>query len=75
MTEKKLNTETVRGRMEQLGFNQADVAAKLGVSRETVSQWLKINKRSRPKHLLDLGDVLELSFGEIVRQCEAAERI
>lgn len=73
MNEKKLNSETVRGRMEQMGFNQADVAAKLGVTRETASQWLKNNKRPRPKHLLELAEVLELSISEIVMRCEAAE--
>lgn len=73
MNEKKLNSEAVRSRMEQMGFNQADVAAKLGVTRETISQWLKNNKRPRPKHLLELAEVLELSFGEIVMRCEAAE--
>jgi transcriptional regulator with XRE-family HTH domain len=73
MKEKKLNSEAVQDRMEQKGFNQAGVAAKLGVTRETVSQWLKNNKTPRPRHLLELAEVLDLSYDEVVMRYEAAE--
>ena len=52
--------------MAALGFTQATLAQKLGVSRESVSQWLKAGKFPRPAALLGLGKTLALSHGDLV---------
>jgi len=54
--------------MTSLGFTQTSLADQLGVSRESVSQWLKGVKVPRPAALLGLGKALALSFDDLVLQ-------
>jgi transcriptional regulator with XRE-family HTH domain len=63
---KTLNTVAISSKMEKLGMNQAFIAEKLSVSRETVSNWLKNETMPRPPALLALSKLLKLSFDEIV---------
>ena len=65
-TKKSLNTDTISKRITELGLNQAEIAKKLSVSREIVSQWFKNIKFPRPRHLLHLAEMLDLAFDEIV---------
>lgn len=52
--------------MATLGYTQTSLAEKLGVSKESVSQWLKAGKFPRPAALLGLGKALALSYADLV---------
>ncbi len=52
--------------MVEAGLTQSAVAEALGVSREAVSQWLRAQSFPRPNKLLQLGKLLNLTFGELV---------
>lgn len=63
---KKLNTNNIEQKIELLGLCQADIAEKLDVSRQAVSQWFGNNKFPRPNKLLKLAQLLKLSFSDLV---------
>ena len=67
---KILNIKAIQKKMEELGMHQARLAKEMGVSRESISQWLKSSKMPRPAYLLKLATLLELSFSEIVMKEE-----
>lgn len=73
MSEKRLRTDIIEESLGKLGLNQSLLAEKLGVSRETVSQWLKNNKYPRPAKLLHLSELLGLSFDELVVKMKDSE--
>lgn len=62
----KLNTDQLNQRSQELGLSQAKLAEKLGVSRESVSQWFKNEKFPRPDKLLKLARALNLGFSDLV---------
>lgn len=62
----KLCIDKLSSQAEALGHNQSSIAKALGVSRETVSQWFKLEKYPRPDKLLKLARLLDLSFSELV---------
>ncbi len=64
--EKTLHREAVNGAMQRTGFNASDLATKLGVSRQAVSNWLNGKGFPRPDKLLKLSVLLKLSFNELV---------
>jgi len=66
MKTRKLNTRKMEESAELLGLTQAKLAGIVGVSRETVSQWMKGDKTPRPDKLLKLAMALGLSFNDIV---------
>ena len=66
--EKKLNVNAVTERMIQKGFSQTEISERIGVSKATVSTWLKPDKFPRPKHLLQLGRLLGLKYDDLVQQ-------
>lgn len=63
---KTLNTSRVTQAMDQAGLNQSDIARKLEVTKEAVSQWLKQSAFPRPDKLLKLAKLLNLDFSELV---------
>jgi transcriptional regulator with XRE-family HTH domain len=63
---KRLNIENIEYKLRKLGISQSDLAKKLSVSREIISQWLQNKKYPRPRHLLFLSKILNLSFTELV---------
>lgn len=63
---KRINTENAASAMEKIGLSQTAVADHLDVSKEAVSQWLKNKSFPRPNKLLQLGKLLNLSFGDLV---------
>lgn len=63
---KKLNTETAQQALLKLGLNQSDIADRLDVSKEAVSQWLLNKSFPRPNKLLKLGKLLNLPFDSLV---------
>jgi transcriptional regulator with XRE-family HTH domain len=66
MVEKHLNIDKIKEKMSSLGLSQSELADKLNVSKESVSQWVKGNKFPRPGKLLALSKAFQLSFNEIV---------
>lgn len=66
MKTRKLNTRKMGESAERLGLTQTKLAGIVGVSRETVSQWMKGEKSPRPDKLLKLAMTLGLSFNDIV---------
>jgi transcriptional regulator with XRE-family HTH domain len=64
--EKTLAIPQITAAMEKTGLNQASIAQRLDISRETVSKWLKNETFPRPDKLLRLASLLNLSFSELV---------
>ena len=65
-TNKRLNLGSIESNLQTLGLTQANVAETLGVSRQTVSQWLKGVKFPRPAKLLKLSKLLQLPFDDLI---------
>jgi transcriptional regulator with XRE-family HTH domain len=66
MREIKLNIESIRSSLNQLGINQTELAKNIDVSKEAVSQWLKGEKVPRPAKLLQLSKLLGLNYNDLV---------
>lgn len=64
--QKTLNTENTQKAMEAAGLNQTEVANHIGVTKESVSQWLNQKTFPRPNKLLQLAKLLSLSFDDLV---------
>jgi len=64
--QKRLNITKAQEAIAEAGLSQTALAEMLGVSREAVSQWLNSKSFPRPNKLLQLGKLLNLSFGELV---------
>ena len=62
----RLNITNVTDKMQVLGLAQAEVARKLGVSREAVSKWLRNEAYPRPAKLLKLARLLDMGFSDLV---------
>lgn len=63
---KSLSAVTVHSRMQQLGMSAASLAEQIGVSRQTVSNWLNGRDLPRPDKLLRLSLALKLALSELV---------
>ncbi len=63
---KKLNTDLIQDRLEELGYSPSDLAKELKFSRQSISNWLNRKKFPRPAKLLKLARVLNLTFDQIV---------
>ncbi len=61
-----LNIKNINKALAKKGFNQADIARNLEVTRATVSLWFKNDKFPRSKKLLQLGRSLDLQFEDLV---------
>ncbi|NBF16790.1 helix-turn-helix domain-containing protein [Pseudomonas sp. Fl4BN2] len=61
--------------MATAGLNQAALAERLNVSRETISKWLKADSFPKPDKLLRLASLLKLSFSELVQKVDPNEPI
>ena len=64
--EKKLNIDAVSSAREKLGWTQKELAEKMGVTAQAVTNWMKGKDFPRPDKLLRLAMLLSLSFTEIV---------
>ncbi len=64
--QKRLDVAKVEKRMAEEGLSASDVARKLNVSRETVSNWLAGDHLPRPGHLIRLGMTLSLTYEELI---------
>jgi len=70
---KELNLKAIQAQLEKKGLSASDVATKLDVSRQIVSQWLLNKKLPRPSKLLGLARLLELSFQKILIRAESPD--
>jgi prophage maintenance system killer protein/transcriptional regulator with XRE-family HTH domain len=69
---KTLNLSRLTDALIRAGMNQADLAAKLKVSREAVSKWVRGKSFPQPDKLLRIGMLVGLKFDELVRMPPAA---
>lgn len=72
---KSLCIEAVTGKMRELGWNQGQLATHVGVSGQTVSNWLKGRDFPRPSALLKLAVSLGLAVEKLVSSSGSAEPI
>ncbi len=63
---KKLNSNLVKEKLGEYGYNQSSLSKELGVSREAVSQWLNNKSTPKPAKLLQLSKLLKLNYSEII---------
>ena len=64
--DKRLQVDKLKAAMDQKGLNAAQLAQRLSVSREAVSNWLNSRSLPRPDKLLKLALVVGLGFDELV---------
>ena len=59
--------ETIKIRREERGFDQEELAGKVGVSQQTVSRWEKGQAVPRPQRVAQLADALGLDVTRLHR--------
>lgn len=72
---KTLRIDAVTGKMQERGWTQAHLAQKVGVSSQTVSNWLKGRDFPRPSALLKLAVSLGLGFERLVEASSTSEPV
>ena len=75
MATQRLDENEINRAMREKGLNQAAVAAKLDVSREAVSKWIKGSSFPRPRKLLELANLLEIGFNQLVLENTATQPV
>lgn len=70
---KELNLKTIDEKLAESGLSLSDLANRLGVSKQIVSQWFQKKKFPRPAKLLALGRVLNLAFKDLVIRIETSD--
>jgi len=65
--QKAINTAAVRTVLTQRGLTQQQLAIRIGVSSQAVTNWLKGKDFPRPPALLKLATVLKLGFDQLVK--------
>lgn len=69
---KSLNLSQLKDALIRAGMNQSDLAARLKVSREAVSNWMRGESFPQPGKLIRIGKLVGLTFDELVATHEAA---
>lgn len=64
--QKAINTEAVRTALAQYGLTQLQLATRIGVSSQAVTNWLKGKDFPRPPALLKLAAILKLGYAQLV---------
>lgn len=72
--EQRLNTEIVQQAMAAAGMQQTDLAKKLKVSDQSVTNWLKGTNFPRPDKLLKLAAILKKQFTELVIDTQVLDK-
>ena len=57
---KKLNSNIVKEKLVEYGISQTSLSSSLGISKQSVSLWLKNETFPRPAELLKLGKFLKI---------------
>lgn len=72
---KTLRIDAVTGKMQERGWTQAHLAEQVGVSAQTVTNWLKGRDFPRPSALLKLAVTLGLGFERLVDSGATSEPV
>lgn len=65
--QKAINAVTLRTALAEHGFTQQQLASRIGVSSQAVTNWLKGKDFPRPSTLLKLATTLKLGFDQLVQ--------
>lgn len=72
---KVIHSEKIKQSLQARGWAQKDLAAALGVSAQSVTNWLKGSDFPRPDKLLKLAMTLQLGFGDLVQTETAGQPV
>lgn len=72
---KKINSETIKTALRDLGWTQGRLAQEIDVSSQSVTNWLQGKDFPRPAKLLKLASALKLTFDELVVQSEEGQPV
>ncbi|GGC84692.1 ImmA/IrrE family metallo-endopeptidase [Undibacterium terreum] len=64
--QKTLHSSTIKAALVELGWSQKELAEKVGVTAQAVTNWMKGSDFPRPDKLLKLAMLLKLNFTELV---------
>lgn len=70
---KSLNLPKLEDALIRAGMNQSDLAARLGISREAVSNWMRGESFPQPDKLIRIGMLVGLTFDDLVVSQESPE--
>ncbi|HQM85676.1 MAG TPA: helix-turn-helix transcriptional regulator [bacterium] len=63
-----LNINSVNKALREKGWSKSNLSEVLGLSRTIISDWFNSKKFPRPKHLLQLSDLLGISYENLVTE-------
>lgn len=64
---KVIHSENIKQALQVRGWNQKDLATALGVTAQSVTNWLRGSDFPRPDKLLKLATTLQMGFAELVK--------
>ena len=64
--QKTLDSSTIKTALAELGWSQKELAERVGVTAQAVTNWMKGSDFPRPDKLLKMAMLLKLSFAELV---------
>jgi transcriptional regulator with XRE-family HTH domain len=64
---KVIHSENIKQALQVLGWNQKDLATALGVTAQSVTNWLRGSDFPRPDKLLKLATTLQMGFADLVK--------
>jgi transcriptional regulator with XRE-family HTH domain len=73
--QKVIHSDNVKTAIQALGWTQKDLAARLGVTGQAVTNWMKGTDFPRPDKLLKLATTLKLGFADLVQLPQAAQPV
>lgn len=73
--QKTIHSENIKQALLKRGWKQKDLAHALGVSSQTVTNWLKESDFPRPDKLLKLATILQLGFEKLVKANTVGEPV
>jgi transcriptional regulator with XRE-family HTH domain len=65
--QKVIHSENIKQALQQRGWKQKDLATALGVTAQSVTNWLRGSDFPRPDKLLKLATTLQMGFADLVR--------
>ncbi len=72
---KVIHSDNIKSAIQALGWTQKDLAAKLGVTGQAVTNWMKGTDFPRPDKLLKLATTLKLGFADLVQLPQAGQPV
>ena len=64
---KTINKDALRASLSKVGWTQAQLAHQIGVSSQSVTNWLKNEGFPRPATLLKLAKTLKINFNQALK--------